>query len=162
MACKRLFMPETFTVSRALDFLSQRELTRQIGHEPERWPLVVVKELTDNALDDAEEAQLPPRIEVTVTPELIEVRDHGSGIPPETVDGALDLSSRTSSRAAYVGPTRGQQGHALKTILCMPFALDGNTGLVEIEARGILHQIAVGLDRVAQQPRVEHHCESFT
>ena len=114
---------------------------------------MVVKELTENALDAAEEAQLPPRIEVTVTPELIEVRDHGPGIPPETVEGALDLTSRTSSRAAYAGPTRGQQGHALKTILAMPFALDGEAGLVEIEARGILHRIAVGLDRVAQQPR---------
>ena len=78
-AVARTFRPETFTVSRALDFLIERELTRQIGHGSERWPLVVVKELTDNALDDAEEAQLPPRIEVTVNEELIEVRDHGSG-----------------------------------------------------------------------------------
>ena len=44
----------------------------------------------------------------------------------------------------------------------MPFALDGEAGLVEIEARGILHRIAVGLDRVAQQPRIEHDRQAST
>ena len=39
-----------FRTSRLLDFVERRELTAQIGHAPESWPLVIVKELVDNAL----------------------------------------------------------------------------------------------------------------
>jgi hypothetical protein len=45
-----------FRTSRLLDFASQKELTAQIGHPPSDWPLVIVKELVDNALDACEEA----------------------------------------------------------------------------------------------------------
>ena len=49
--------PETFRTSRLLDFATRRELTAQIGHQPSMWPQVVVKELVDNALDAAEQAE---------------------------------------------------------------------------------------------------------
>jgi hypothetical protein len=55
-----------FRTSRLLDFIGRRELTAQIGHPPEHWPLVIVKELTDNALDACEEAEIAPEIEVRV------------------------------------------------------------------------------------------------
>ena len=38
------------------------------------------------------------------------------------------LPVRVSSREAYVSPTRGAQGNALKTIVAMPFVLDGERG----------------------------------
>lgn len=41
---------ETFQTSRLLDFCSERELVKQIGHPIEQWPVVILKELTDNAL----------------------------------------------------------------------------------------------------------------
>ena len=41
---------ETFSTSRLLDFCSERELVKQIGHGVDQWPLVIFKELTDNAL----------------------------------------------------------------------------------------------------------------
>ena len=47
----------TFETSRLLDFCSEKELTAQTGHEPDKWPLVILKELTDNALDGCEEAR---------------------------------------------------------------------------------------------------------
>ncbi len=148
--------PETFSTSRLLDFASERELTAQIGHSPDMWPQVVVKELVDNALDAAEETGTAPQVEVTVTENLIEVRDNGPGIPGDVVDGVLDFGVRLSSREAYVGPTRGAQGNALKTILAMPFALDGTAGLVEVEARGTLHRLRFAVDPIAQEPRVRH------
>jgi hypothetical protein len=37
-----------------LDFIGQRELAARIGHGVEQWPLVVLKEFVDNALDAAE------------------------------------------------------------------------------------------------------------
>jgi hypothetical protein len=55
-----------FRTSRLLDFASAKELTAQTGHPPEDWPLVVVKELIDNALDACEEAGLAPEIAVRV------------------------------------------------------------------------------------------------
>jgi hypothetical protein len=36
------------------------------------------------------------------------------------------LASRVGSREADITPDRGAQGDALKTLLAMPFALDGN------------------------------------
>jgi hypothetical protein len=45
---------ETFTTSRLLDFFSEKELIAQVGHPVRDWPLMVVKELIDNALDACE------------------------------------------------------------------------------------------------------------
>ncbi len=59
---------ETFRTSRLLDFVGERELTTQIGHRPEQWPQVVVKELVDNALDACEEAGVAPRVEADIGP----------------------------------------------------------------------------------------------
>jgi hypothetical protein len=56
----------------------------------------------------------------------------------ETVANITDYHSRTSSREAYVSPTRGAQGNALKTILAMPAALNDGDGTVTIESRGHL------------------------
>ena len=58
--------------SRLLDFSSRKELIAQTGHQPEDWPLVVLKELADNALDACEEAGASPEIAVRVD----EQRDH--------------------------------------------------------------------------------------
>src|SRR3954453_5749701 len=147
---------ETFCSTRLLDFASERELTAQIGHRPEQWPQVAVKELVDNSLDACEEAGVAPRIEAAIDHAGIRVVDNGPGIAADVVADILDFSVRVSSREAYVGPTRGAQGNALKTVLAMPFALDGEVGHVVIESRGTRHEIAFGIDRIAQEPRAEH------
>ena len=148
-------MPETFRTSRMLDFSSERELTAQIGHEPGLWPAVIAKELGDNGIDAAEQAGVAPRLRVSVTERMIEVLDNGPGIDGAVIDDILDFSVRVSSREAYVGPWRGAQGNALKTILVMPFALDGKAGLVEIRSRGVRHLIKIAIDPIAQQPTIE-------
>jgi DNA topoisomerase VI subunit B len=133
---------ETFQTSRLLDFCSERELTKQIGHGTEQWPLVVLKELADNAIDAAEETGTAPVIRIDVTDKAIIIADNGPGIPAETVAGILDFSVRVSSREAYASPTRGAQGNALKTIVAMAFALDGTKGETLIESRGTAHRKA--------------------
>ena len=50
----------TMRTSRLLDFCSRKELIAQTGHQPEVWPLVLLKELVDNALDACEEATVVP------------------------------------------------------------------------------------------------------
>jgi hypothetical protein len=43
-----------------MEFCTRRELQNQTGHGVGQWPLVVGKELFDNALDAAEEAEVAP------------------------------------------------------------------------------------------------------
>jgi DNA topoisomerase VI subunit B len=146
----------TFSTSRLLEFCSRKELVAQTGHEPDAWPLVIIKECVDNSLDSAEESGVAPVIHVTVARGKMRVRDNGPGIPAETVTSIQDFATRTSSREAYVAPDRGRQGNALKTIIAMPYALSGEEGRVEIAARGIQHEIAFRVDRIAQQPVINH------
>ena len=143
-----------FKTSRLLDFVGRRELTAQIGHPPEEWPLVILKELVDNALDACEEAEVAPEItaQVNTATGAISVSDNGPGLRPETVIDILDYSVRVSSREAYVSPTRGAQGNALKTILAMPFALDGGRGETVIQSAGQVHRIVFAVDRIRQEP----------
>ena len=146
-----------FRTSRLLDFVGRRELTAQIGHGVDDWPLVVLKELVDNALDAVEEAGRAPEIVINVTtdPGSISIADNGAGIAEETIADILDYTVRVSSREAYVSPTRGAQGNALKTLLAMPFALDGAQGSTLIEARGAAHHITFAVDRIRQEPKIE-------
>jgi DNA topoisomerase VI subunit B len=154
-AAKKLIR-ETFTTSRLLEFCSEKELINQTGHAVSEWPLVVLKELVDNAIDACEEAEVAPAITVSVRGGKITVADNGSGIGAKVVKSILDYHTRTSSREAYVSPTRGAQGNALKTILAMPFVLDGSKGETIIEAQGIAHRIVFTVDHVRQEPRIEH------
>src|SRR5215831_1378261 len=137
-----------FKVSRLMEFCSERELQNQTGHGVYDWPLVAAKELFDNALDAAEEAEVAPEITIIVDSGTIIIADNAGGIDTETIESILDYTIRVSSREAYVSPTRGAQGNALKTILAMGYVLDRKlgsdadaAGVTTIETRGIKHQI---------------------
>jgi DNA topoisomerase VI subunit B len=144
-----------FRTSRLLDFCSDKELTAQIGHPREAWLVAAFKELMDNALDSAEDLRVAPKITVQVDQDGIEVRDNGAGIPPDVVDDVLDFAVRVSTRASYVSPTRGSQGLGLKTIVAMPYVLDGTHGRVTIDARGLRQEIIMKVDRIRQTPIIE-------
>ena len=131
-----------FKISRLMEFCSERELQNQTGHAVYEWPTVIAKELIDNGLDACEEAEVAPEIAVIVEKDTIVVQDNAGGIGAETIESVLDYTIRVSSREAYVSPTRGAQGNALKTILAMGYVLDrGNggdrAGVTIIEARGV-------------------------
>jgi hypothetical protein len=146
-----------FKTSRLLEFCSRKELINQTGHPVAQWPLVILKELVDNAIDACEEAQTPPVISVSVNRGEITVTDNGPGLKPGTVTNILDYRVRVSSREAYVSPTRGAQGNALKTIVAMPFALNGgNFGRVTIEAHKVAHHIEFRVDQIRQEPKIDH------
>jgi len=145
-----------FRVSRLAEFCGERELTAQTGHPSEEWPLVILKELVDNALDECEEAEISPSIaiEVSTDPAQIIITDNGRGMPCQLIKSILDYTTRTSSREAYCSPTRGAQGNALKTIVAMPFALDGARGVTMIEARKQQHRIIFEMDPVRREPKI--------
>ena len=147
-----------FTTSRLLEFCTVAELTKLVGFAPVDWPIVVVKEGSDNALDACEEAGVAPDIQIAVSTKKgsVAIRDNGPGIISDTITRLLDYRNKTSSREAYVGPSRGAQGNALQSLLAMPFALDGTTGKSVIEAHGIAHHISFSIDPVRREPRIAH------
>jgi DNA topoisomerase VI subunit B len=150
-----------FKVSRLMEFCTRRELVNQTGHDVYEWPLVVLKELADNALDAAEEAEIAPLISITIEGNAIIVEDNGPGIPDNTITGILDYSVRVSSREAYVSPTRGAQGNALKTILPMGYVLnealgEDAFGETVIQSHGTAHRIRFAVDHIKQEPKIEH------
>jgi DNA topoisomerase VI subunit B len=153
-----------FSVSRLMEFCSERELQSQTGHSIHDWPLVVAKELLDNALDACEEAEVAPVISVIVEADKIIVQDNAGGIDERTLLSILDYTIRVSSREAYVSPTRGAQGNALKTILAMAYVLqDGAApGVTVIETQGVAHRIEFRADHIDNQPKIFHNVTPST
>ena len=91
----------------------------------------------------------------------ITIDDNGPGIPADTIKGILDYAIRVSSREAYVSPTRGAQGNALKTILPMAYVLNERLGEdacgeTIIEAHGTAHHIRFSVDHIKQEPKIQY------
>jgi hypothetical protein len=158
-----------FTTSRLMEFCTEKELVAQTGHQSYEWPRVIAKELVDNGIDACEEAGVAPVIKVTITTGHAKSRrraakatrivfeDNGPGIPPETIAGIIDYNVRISSREAYISPTRGRQGNALKSILPMAYVLGGEgKGETWIEARGLKHRILFSVNQIRQEPIVKN------
>jgi hypothetical protein len=155
-----------FRVSRLMEFCTRRELQNQTGHSVDEWPLVVLKELMDNALDACEEAEVAPVISISANLNAgsIIIQDNAAGIETDTIKSILDYTIRVSSREAYISPTRGAQGNALKTILAMGYVLDRENangdadavGVTIIETRGVKHQIKFEVDHINLQPKITH------
>ena len=145
----------TFEVSREMEFFTEKELQMQIGYGKAWWPVAILKELVDNALDACEMAAIAPEIGVEVKGDSFSVRDNGPGLPKRTLRRSLDYLKRVSDKAFYVSPTRGQIGNALKVVWAAPFVADGETGKVEVWTKGTHETINVSLDHIAQRPTIE-------
>jgi DNA topoisomerase VI subunit B len=126
------------------------------GQPVGQFASVVLKELLDNGLDACEGSHhsgLAPEVVVGIDEARmfedgavgITVKDNASGIPPETVHGALDFNVLVSDKSSYRSPTRGAQGNALKTIFGIPAAL-GSLEPVVVEAKGTRHEARVWKD----------------
>jgi DNA topoisomerase VI subunit B len=139
-----------------MEFFAEKELVTQIGHTPMRWPLALLKELIDNALDASESAGTPPVVRVIIEPDAMTVEDDGPGLPLKVLQRSLDYSVRISDKSYYVSPTRGQQGNALKCVWAAPFVANGSASRVEVVTGGEQHVINVTLDRIDQKPQLRH------
>jgi DNA topoisomerase-6 subunit B len=147
---------ELFSTSRLLEFFSEKELHMQIGFAKSEWPIALLKELVDNSLDGCETAGVLPDLTVTLQPHAVSVQDNGPGLPASTIERSLDYLMRVSDKAHYVSPTRGQLGNALKCVWAAPYVAHGEAGSVEVTTHGMTHRISVTLDRIAQQPTLQH------
>ena len=147
----------TFAISRLLEYFDPKELSMQLGAEPSRWGLLLLKELIDNALDACETAGTAPHIGITLSPRGFVVEDNGPGLPSSTLEQALDYRVRVSDKAYYISPTRGQLGNALKCLWAAPYAIDRESpGRVTVTSHGATHHIAVSVDSIAQEPQTTH------
>ena len=127
-----------FTTSRELEFFTESELTRQIGYPKGLWPLVLIKELFDNATDACETAGTGAiEIVVQLDEDSISVSDNGPGLSSKIIKGVLDYKSRISDKRHYIAPTRGQLGNALKCVIAAPFVATGKTSVIQIVSRGV-------------------------
>jgi len=144
----------TFKTSRAAQYVEARALTAMTGQGEGKFADVVAKELFDNALDACETSGVAPEITLAVEEQVsggvvITVSDNASGIPQDTMHGALNFDVLVSDKAAYRSPTRGAQGNALKTIFGIPHAL-GSLEPVVVEAKGTRHEARVWKDPAGQ------------
>lgn len=152
---------ETFTISREMEFFTERELSAQIGLSSSYWITAVLKELIDNALDACENAGKSPEISISLDIDdygngVISVKDNANGISADVVNKILDFNTRTSDKEAYRSPSRGAQGNALKTLLAIPFVITGKSSQLVIESQGIKHDIRISVDTIAQKPVINH------
>jgi DNA topoisomerase VI subunit B len=150
----------TFQMSRVLEFFSEKELQMQIGFPMHAWPIALIKELIDNALDACETAGILPDIEVTTDLDTLSVQDNGPGLPASTIESSLDYLVRVSDKAHYASPSRGQLGNALKCVWAAPYVARGEQGAVEVITGGLQHRISVTLDRLAEQPILHHEADA--
>lgn len=151
----------SFSRPREGEYFDAGELTRVTGTTKYAFPAAALKELGDNALDACEAAGIPPQITVRLGVKdgslWLTVSDNGPGIPAATVEGMLDFSRYVSDKEAYVSPTRGAQGNALKTIIGMPHALGSREPRL-CTARGVRHTITSEVDP-AGHVRIGHDRE---
>src|SRR3990167_7211754 len=70
----------TFEVGRDMEFFTEKELTMQIGHDREWWPIAILKELIDNALDATETAGIFPLVEGKENKSGVSVEEKRAGV----------------------------------------------------------------------------------
>ena len=156
MSQQHTFERSLFAISRGMEYFSEKELAMQIGHPLPMWPVAILKELIDNALDAGECAGVTPDVVVELADDYFAVTDNGPGMPREVILRAQDISTRISDKALYVSPTRGQQGNGLKTVWTAPFVACGEgAGTVEVLARGILSRLTPWIDHIAGVPGIK-------
>jgi len=149
----------TFSTSREMEYFSPEELTKQIGHDIDLWPLAITKELIDNSLDACEAIPIPPLITVTLDGDQISVADNAKGLPESTLVGSQDYAVTVSDKAHYKAPLRGRQGNALKTVWAAPFVYNGGcegggSGRVVVVTPSYAFEVIASLNRIAQKPQV--------
>ncbi|NJN76351.1 MAG: ATP-binding protein [Synechococcaceae cyanobacterium RL_1_2] len=141
---------QNFIKSRNLEYFTVAELSMMMGAEPQRWPIMLIKECIDNSLDASEKFG-PVVLDLTITTNDFTITDDGPGIPTEVIKNSLDYSVRVSSNDAYVSPTRGQLGNALKLLWAAAYVHSGHA-LVEVTSQNQHHTITIEKDILSGEP----------
>ena len=141
---------EHFTISRELEYFTESELNKQMGCSKDKWGITLVKEMIDNALDACESIGVEPHIKVVIDSDSISVQDNGAGIPEKVIEDSLNFSVKVSDKAAYVSPSRGQQGNALKCLYAVPYVASGEQAQIEIQANQTRYFYTISANKITQ------------
>lgn len=160
--------------SRTRENFTESGLTSLTGQDTDEWRRYVVKELLDNALEAADEAEQQtggaPEIDIELTYDdwvadalddvdggsetAITVADNGPGIPRDRLEKITeDVDEFGGTKRHYQLPTRGNQGNALMTILGIQHLAEPDVPL-EIHTRGTEYAIHVR-DSALETPHAE-------
>ena len=111
--------------------------------------LLVVKELMDNACDEAEKSGGPVALSLT-DEALFSITNRGS-ISTDRIDKILDLSVLLSAKYNHYSYTRGRIGLGLKYAIMLAYQHNDENEFV-VESNGIAHTIRLA-DRQALDPK---------
>jgi hypothetical protein len=131
---------------------TQLTLREQLARLTYAWlddQLVVVKELVDNACDEAEKRGGPVAISLT-DDALFSVTNRGR-VTADQIDKILDLSVLLSAKYNHYSYTRGRIGLGLKYAVMLSYQQDDDNEFV-IESDGAAHTIRLA-DRQALDPK---------
>lgn len=156
-----------FSIARAAEYFTPEGLQKETGQPVGQFLHVILKELTDNALDAAERAGNAPEVNIEFQSMgscrmRLTIHDNGPGIPSEVVEKLLNFAYRTSDKAAYRAPLRGAQGNALKTVLGIPVALGDPRGRLTIEAASVRHDIEIWITPAGEVKHVHTQTPAAT
>lgn len=160
----------TTTVSRLMEFCSEKELQIPTGHAIQVWPLVIFKEGIDNALDACEEAAVPPIIKVPVSHDehgvKVVIEDNGPACRRRPSRGLSTTTSEprrlrlTCPRPAAPRAMRSRPFSPWEYVKARAMAAVGRmkntevTGETLIEARRIGHRVRFEVNQISQEPNV--------
>lgn len=158
MTSERRFHQDT----RVSENFTKDGLETLTGQSSGDWGRYVVKELVDNALEAAEQADHDePAVSVSLNVEgrgrgayarRVTVADNGPGFDRETLEQIADVTEFGGTKRHYALPTRGTQGNALMTILGIQHLVDG--GPLTITSRGRTYELPVDADTIDGGPNV--------
>jgi hypothetical protein len=128
-------------------FISRAGLPSKAGCEPGDIPRLVLKELTDNALDEG------AAVTQSYDPDThtYRITDTGSGIAPEAVPRLFAVNRPLVSSKLKRLPLRGALGNGLRVVMGAVAAYEGS---ITVASRGRRQRLAV--DRDTGLTRVEH------
>jgi hypothetical protein len=139
--------PLLFSRPEAMLYTSLATLPQRAGVSAEMLPTLVVKELTDNALDSSDAAGRPGAVTIGIDPHgNLTIEDDGDGIAdatPEKLAGIFCVARPMVSSKLLRRPTRGCVGNGLR--VCLGY-LTATRGRLIIETGNVRVELAPEID----------------
>lgn len=140
-------------------FFAKTGLESIIGIREEYWPIVVIKELIDNALD-AIEACNEKQIIIEAKKDTFGVFDCGNGITVDALKKIYDFNNYFSENRFFQAPSRGQQGVGLKSIIGMS-VIEGfqiiwhmNEGKFIVDINNKFDEMEINIEKIGQTDKI--------
>lgn len=107
------------------DYFTVSGLQKRTSTTKDKWWLVILKELIDNALDATERTEgADKRVFISHTETSVGIFDNGDGLSTADIELIFNFQNYASHNTHIITPSRGKQGNGLKCIIGICHALD--------------------------------------